>query len=66
MADTPKIDKLHITAIAANGDELAIVTFTTGRCGLARNGLPIPGMEWEMSQIDQCTAELIRQARLET
>lgn len=60
MPELPRIDKTHLTANAPNGDALAMVTFSNGRCGITRNGNPIPGMEWDVGEMAACTAELIR------
>jgi hypothetical protein len=42
-----------------------VVTFMNGRCGIARNGTAIDGLEWELSELAKCTAKLIRLARLD-
>ena len=64
VPDGRHIAKIHLTATAPNGDVLDVVTFTNARCGITRNGQPIPDMEWDVEQMADCTAALKRLAAL--
>ncbi len=65
ISDTRTIDKTHLTATAPNGQTVAVVTFSDGRCGIAESGRPIPGMQWDVEQMPECTATFARLASLE-
>ena len=64
MPDSRLIDKTHLTAVAPDGDTLAVVTYTSGRCGVVRNGRPVHGLEWEIERIAESVTAMIQLAGL--
>jgi hypothetical protein len=59
MPDARAIAMIHLTLRADDGAILAVVTYTTGRLGITRNGVPIPDLDFPLDQKDACIAALL-------
>jgi len=66
MAEQEAQTRVLLTADAPNGDELAIVLYDDGACGISRNGQPEPGWVWKPCQMSECTRALLELAGLAT
>ena len=64
MADTPQVEKLHFTVTGPAGETFGIATYTNGRWGITRDGAPLAGLEWPTEELADCTAALVRLAKL--
>ena len=59
-----QIQKIHLTATGPEGEQLAVVTYTNGKCGITRDGKPSVDLEWPLDQIARCVSVLLRLAGL--
>ena len=64
MPHSPQIEKTCLTATAPNGQVVAAVIFTNGRCGLLLDDQPVDGLDWPVDRMADCTAALLRLAGL--
>jgi hypothetical protein len=55
-----KVKETIMTAALRNGDVLAVVTYTDGRCGLARNGEPMHVFSWRHEELDECVVSFLQ------
>jgi len=65
VADRWQISTTHLVIEDPSGDELSIVSYVDGGCGIARNGTPLREYFWElaeMAEMAQCTQTLLRLA----
>jgi hypothetical protein len=58
------IAKTLLTVTAPDGALLSAVTYAEGGCGIARDGQPLPEHHWELADMAQCTATLLKLAGL--
>jgi hypothetical protein len=54
-AQIRQVDTIHFTATTPDGRELAVVSYTDGRCGITRDGEPIEGLDWPIDCLNECT-----------
>jgi hypothetical protein len=59
---TPRI---LLTGTAADGDRIDLVAYDDTACGIYRNGLPVPGQQWDPCRLDESTDALMRALSLE-
>ena len=64
MAPVRLVSKTHVVMNAPNGDSFAIVSYTTGELGIARNDIPIADLVWASHEMSACTGELLRLVNL--
>lgn len=64
MSNPLQIEKVHLTAADPAGETFAVVSYPDGRCGITRDGKPVPGLEWPADRYDECAAHVVRLARL--
>jgi hypothetical protein len=64
VVDRWQISRTHLTLDDPNGDGdvLAMVSYVQGGCGISRNGTPLKEFYWELDEMDQCAATLLRLA----
>ena len=55
-----QVKETLMTATLRNGDVLAVVTYTDGRCGLARNNQPMHVFSWPKEELDECVVNFLR------
>ena len=60
-----KVKETLMTATLRHGDVLAVVTFTDGRCGLARNGEPMHVFSWRHEELDECVVKFLQMVTAE-
>ena len=60
-----KVNETLMTATLRHGDVLAVVTFTDGRCGLARNGEPMHVFSWPHAELDECVVQFLKMVTTE-
>lgn len=64
MAEQMAKSKILLSASCPNGDELALVMYESGACGLTRNGLAEPAWLWNPCQMQEATRGLLELAAL--
>jgi hypothetical protein len=55
-----RVKETLMTATLRNRDVLAVVTYTDGRCGLARNNQPMHVFSWPHKELDECVITFLR------
>ena len=55
-----QVKETLMTATLRNGDVLAVVSYTDGRCGLARNSQPMHVFSWPKDELDECVVNFLR------
>lgn len=56
--------RIILTAIAPNGDALALVSYSDGSCSLTCGGELIPGLNWKPCDIAESTKLLLELAQV--
>ena len=64
MAEQEAGSKILLSANCPNGDELALVMYAGGACGITRNGQAEPAWLWNPCQMNEATKGLLELAAL--
>ena len=56
--------KVLLCATSPSGDELALIEYVDGACGITRNGEPLPAWLWNPCQMTEATKALLSLAGL--
>ena len=64
MAEHESVSTILLSANCPNGDELALVMFESGGCGITRNGVAEPAWLWNPCQMFEATKGLLELAAL--
>jgi hypothetical protein len=64
MAEQEAGSRILLSANCPNGDELKLVMYKDGGCGITRNGVAQPGWLWKPCQMCEATKGLLDLAAL--
>jgi hypothetical protein len=63
-SDEPQAGRVVVTITAPGGDQLELVAYPDGGCGIVRHGMPVANATWTPCRMEECAGELLRLAGL--